>query len=290
MSDPYDLEPWRAPRLTGLPLRLAAWAAEGPLGGLIAAKFLRDVGVERLRAAPVSAPLPAVHPVFEGGAPAAPGLATGSDAPPAAGPFESAADFTRAYAEGTRTPADVADAALAWAEALDARLPAMRILIAQRPDDVRAQAAASTARWAAGRPLGPLDGVPVVVKDELDVEGYPTTVGTSFQGATPAAADAFTVARLRAAGAVILGKANMHEIGIGVSGINPHHGACRNPWAHGHMTGGSSSGSGAAVAAGLCPIALGADGGGSIRIPAALCGVFGLRGCRHINTPSPASS
>lgn len=277
MSETYDLEPWRAPRLTGLPLRLAAWAAEGPLGGLIAAKFLRDVGVERLRAAPVSAPLPAVHPVFEGGAPAAPGFATGSDAPPPAGPFESAADFTRAYAEGARTPADVADAALAWAEALDARSPAMRILIAQRPDDVRAQAAASTARWAAGRPLGPLDGVPVVVKDELDVEGYPTTVGTSFQGATPAAGDAFTVARLRAAGAVILGKANMHEIGIGVSGINPHHGACRNPWAPGHMTGGSSSGSGAAVAAGLCPIALGADGGGSIRIPAALCGVFGLK-------------
>jgi Asp-tRNA(Asn)/Glu-tRNA(Gln) amidotransferase A subunit family amidase len=278
VSEPYDLKPWQAPRLAGTSLRLAAWAAEGPLGGLIAAKFLRDVGVERLRAAPVSAPLPAVHPVFSGGEP----VATDEPAPMEqmrleGQPFESAADFTRAYAAGTHTPADVARAALEWSRALDERAPAMRIFIAQQADDVRAQAEASTARWAAGRPLGPLDGVPVAIKDELDVAGYPTTVGTAFQGVRPATHDAFVVARLRAAGAVLLGKANMHEIGIGVTGINPHHGACRNPWNPKHVTGGSSSGSGAAVAAGLCPIALGADGGGSIRIPAALCGVFGLK-------------
>jgi Asp-tRNA(Asn)/Glu-tRNA(Gln) amidotransferase A subunit family amidase len=89
--------------------------------------------------------------------------------------------------------------------------------------------------------------------------------------------DATIVARMRAAGALLVGKANMHEIGIGVTGINPHHGATRNPYDPARSPGGSSSGSAAAVAAGLVPIALGADGGGSIRIPASLCGVVGLK-------------
>ena len=119
--------------------------------------------------------------------------------------------------------------------------------------------------------------MPVAVKDELDVTPYGTTVGTSFLGREPASKDAHAVARLRAAGALIIGKANMHELGLGVTGINPHHGAARNPYAPHHATGGSSSGSAAAVAAGLCPLAVGADGGGSIRIPAALCGIYGLK-------------
>jgi Asp-tRNA(Asn)/Glu-tRNA(Gln) amidotransferase A subunit family amidase len=105
---------------------------------------------------------------------------------------------------------------------------------------------------------------------------YPTTVGTRFLGGSPAREDATVVARLRAAGALLVGKTNMHEIGIGVTGLNPHSGATRNPHDPSHFSGGSSGGSAAAVAAGLCPVALGADGGGSIRIPSAFCGQVGL--------------
>jgi Asp-tRNA(Asn)/Glu-tRNA(Gln) amidotransferase A subunit family amidase len=121
-----------------------------------------------------------------------------------------------------------------------------------------------------------LDGVPVVVKDELDQAGFPTTLGTRFL-TTPAREDSTVVARLRAAGALLVGKANMHEIGINPIGINPHHGATRNPYARGHISGGSSSGPAAAVAAGLSPVSIGTDGGGSIRIPAGLCGLVGLK-------------
>lgn len=99
----------------------------------------------------------------------------------------------------------------------------------------------------------------------------------SFLGTSKAKEDAEPVARLRRAGALLIGKANMHEIGMGVTGLNPHHGPARNPYLPNRATGGSSSGSAAAVAAGLCPIAVGADGGGSIRIPASLCGVVGLK-------------
>jgi Asp-tRNA(Asn)/Glu-tRNA(Gln) amidotransferase A subunit family amidase len=125
--------------------------------------------------------------------------------------------------------------------------------------------------------LGIFDGVPVAVKDELDMVPYPTTAGTAFLGKHSAATDSTVVARLRAAGALLVGKTNMHEIGIGVTGLNTIHGTPRNPYAMDRHTGGSSSGSAAAVAAGLCPMAVGADGGGSIRIPAALCGVVGLK-------------
>jgi len=141
----------------------------------------------------------------------------------------------------------------------------------------RAQAAASAARWKSGQPLSVFDGVPVPVKDELDQAGYPTTVGTKFLGTQPATEDATVVARLRAAGALLVGKTNMHEIGMGVTGLNPNHGSARNPYDPTRATGGSSSGSAAAVAAGFGPMAVGADGGGSIRIPASLCGLVGLK-------------
>jgi Asp-tRNA(Asn)/Glu-tRNA(Gln) amidotransferase A subunit family amidase len=117
----------------------------------------------------------------------------------------------------------------------------------------------------------------VAVKDEMDMTPYPTTVGTAFLGKSPAQEDATVAARLRSAGALLVGKANMHEIGINVTGLNPVHGTTRNPYNPNHFTGGSSSGSATAVAAGLVPVAIGADGGGSIRIPAAFCGLVGLK-------------
>lgn len=191
--------------------------------------------------------------------------------------FRSASDLAAAYRAGRATPRDVAERALAGAAGLDRLDPPMRLFIALDAADVRAQADAATQRWKAGRPLSALDGVPVAVKDEYDVVGYGTTSGTAFLGKTPATADALVVRRLRDAGCVIFGKTNMHELGVAPSGINVHHGTARNPYDPAHDTGGSSSGSGAAVAAGLVPIALGNDGGGSVRVPGALCGVPSLK-------------
>jgi Asp-tRNA(Asn)/Glu-tRNA(Gln) amidotransferase A subunit family amidase len=110
-----------------------------------------------------------------------------------------------------------------------------------------------------------MDGVLVAVKDELDCAPYPTTGGTRWLAtARPCGGDAACVAQLRACGAIMAGKANMHELGAGTSGVNPHHGASRNPYCLARVSGGSSGGSAAAVCAGLCPVALGADGGGKM--------------------------
>jgi Asp-tRNA(Asn)/Glu-tRNA(Gln) amidotransferase A subunit family amidase len=153
----------------------------------------------------------------------------------------------------------------------------LRAFIAVNREDVLRQAKESTQRFKDGKPLSIFDGVPVAVKDEIDMTPYPTTVGTAFLGKTPAREDATVVTRLRSAGALLIGKTNMHEIGINVTGLNPHHGTTRNPYNPNHFTGGSSSGSATAVAAGFVPVAIGADGGGSIRIPAGFCGLVGLK-------------
>jgi Asp-tRNA(Asn)/Glu-tRNA(Gln) amidotransferase A subunit family amidase len=161
-------------------------------------------------------------------------------------------------------------------EKLDGRDERLGLFIARKPDEVLAAAEASAKRLREGKPLSVLDGVPVALKDEVDLAGFVTTLGTRFRK-TVATKDSTVAARLKAAGAVILGKLNMNEIGINPIGLNPWHGAARNPWNRKHITGGSSSASGAVVAAGIAPLSIGADGGGSIRIPAALCGIVGLK-------------
>jgi len=124
----------------------------------------------------------------------------------------------------------------------------------------------------------PLAHLPIAIKDLIDVAGAPTTAGSpKFFGHTPALQDAFVVEKLKKAGAVIVGKTNTHEIALGITGINPHVGAARNPHDPMRITGGSSSGSAVAVATGMALAALGTDTGGSIRIPAALCGVVGFK-------------
>lgn len=138
-------------------------------------------------------------------------------------------------------------------------------------------AAEADARRAAGNVVGVLDGVPIAIKDEIDVAGLPTRKGTSYISDAPKIEDAFLVAALRRAGAVIVGKLHQHENGIGATGINPNSPVPRNPHNQDHAPGGSSSGPAAAVAAGLVPLAVGGDGGGSIRIPSAFCGVFGIK-------------
>ena len=135
----------------------------------------------------------------------------------------------------------------------------------------------SAARWRAGRPLGPLDGVPCTVKDLLDLAGFPTRRGSRVTSASPAADDAPAVLALKNAGAVIVGKTTTTEYGWKTPGDCPLHGITRNPWDVTRTTGGSSSGAGAAGAACFGPLHIGTDAGGSVRIPAAWCGLVGLK-------------
>ncbi|MBO1074345.1 amidase [Roseomonas marmotae] len=140
-----------------------------------------------------------------------------------------------------------------------------------------AEAGASEARWAAGRPIGPLDGVPVTVKDLLNVQGMPTRRGSKTTDSRPATEDAPAVIGLKAAGAVILGKTTTTEFGWKTPGDSPLHGISRNAWNPERTVGGSSCGAGAAGAANFGPMHVGTDAGGSIRIPAAYCGLVGLK-------------
>lgn len=189
----------------------------------------------------------------------------------------TARDYARAYRDGSRTPDEVADAALQAVRQAQQKRQPLDAFVALDEQDVRRQAAESTQRFADNQPLGPLDGVLVAIKDEFDVKGYRTSVGTTFRGKARARHDSAAVARLREAGAIIFGKTAMHEIGFGGTGINAKHITARNPHDLGRCAGGSSSGSAAVVAAGICPLALGSDAGGSVRIPAAFCGIYGLK-------------
>ena len=279
----YDLKPLSAPRSTGALIRLLATLAESPgTGSLLSKKFFADLGIDKMRKTAAEDALPMTYHLatehsFDGAAIDASDEQQGRDASAGDFAFEQAVDFERAYRDGSLSPTNVAERVLDAIAAQEALDPPMRVFIAQNKDDLLRQADASAKRIKDGNPASPLDGVPVAVKDELDQTPYPTTVGTTFLGAAPATEDASVVARLRAAGALLIGKVNMHELGLGVTGLNPNHGPARNPYAPLRATGGSSSGSAAAVASGLCPIAVGADGGGSIRIPASLCGIVGLK-------------
>jgi aspartyl-tRNA(Asn)/glutamyl-tRNA(Gln) amidotransferase subunit A len=155
--------------------------------------------------------------------------------------------------------------------------PTLSAFITVTADQALAEAAAAEREIAAGHYRGPLHGVPVALKDLFYTAGVRTTAGSKILADFVPAEDATVVARLRAAGAISLGKTNLEEFAFGATSINPHYGACRNPWDPTRIAGGSSGGSAAAVAAGLCGAALGTDSGGSIRQPSALCGLVGLK-------------
>jgi aspartyl-tRNA(Asn)/glutamyl-tRNA(Gln) amidotransferase subunit A len=157
---------------------------------------------------------------------------------------------------------------------LDGRL---RAFITVDPQGALASARVLDADAQAGRWRGALHGVPLAYKDLCHIRGLPTSCGTKTAEYFIAEQDATAVSRLRAAGAITLGKLNMTELALGPFGDNAHHGHADNPWRAGHLTGGSSSGSGVAVAAGLALGALGTDTGGSIRLPAGCCGIAGLK-------------
>lgn len=188
--------------------------------------------------------------------------------------LNSLAGQAAALAAGTVSSAALTQAALDRATAAQ---PVINAFISIEAEAALAEAAASDARRAAGRALGPLDGVPMAHKDMFDRAGKIATGGSPILAERRATADSAVVERLAGAGAVWLGGLNMAEFAASPTGINVHYGAARNPHHTDYITGGSSSGSGAAVAAGIVAAALGSDTGGSIRLPASICGVTGLK-------------
>ncbi|MBI3707466.1 MAG: amidase [Proteobacteria bacterium] len=155
--------------------------------------------------------------------------------------------------------------------------PALKATYRLDPDAALAAARASEARWRQGAPVGPLDGVPAMIKENIATRGVPIPLGTAATELTPAAADAPPAARLREAGAVILGKTTMPDYGMLSSGLSSFHPLTRNPWDLGKNPGGSSAGAGAGAAAGYGPQPVGTDIGGSVRLPAGWCGIFALK-------------
>ncbi|KAI1354349.1 amidase signature domain-containing protein [Xylaria sp. FL0043] len=201
-----------------------------------------------------------------------------------AGRFYSSADYHELYKAGKLTPLQVAQALIplisrerggkyisAWSET--------------RVEAVLAAAKASTERYRQGKPLGLLDGVPIGVKEDTAVEGYTCYYGQrpdpSDSAFVPAEKSLWPIAQLEAAGAVIVGTLAMHELGSDVNGCNPRRGTPKNWYNTSYYPGGSSSGAGSALSAGLVPIAIGTDAGGSIRVPSSFCGMYGLKPTLH---------
>lgn len=182
--------------------------------------------------------------------------------------------LTAAYRARRLSPVEVCDAMLDRIERLNPTLNAYIEMTAER---ARASARAAEQEMSRRVFRGPLHGVPVAVKDLFFMRGAHARAGSLLYRDFRPEFDATAVERLEAAGAVILGRAHMHELAFGVTNVNPHYGDCRNPWNTGCVPGGSSGGSAAAVAAGMAFAALGTDTGGSIRIPASFCGVTGLK-------------
>lgn len=189
------------------------------------------------------------------------------------GNIESLAGQVAALANGTETPRSLAERALSRAE----ELIDLNAFVALDHRTVRAQAEAAAARRAAGEALSPIDGVPIAVKDNYLTQDYPTTACSRALPGEKEGVDATVVGNLRAAGAVIFGKTNMHEWAYGATNSTSSFGPTLNPRDPGRITGGSSGGSASAVASGIVAAALGSDTGGSVRIPAAACGIYGFK-------------
>jgi len=191
-------------------------------------------------------------------------------------PFASLAELAAALARNEASALEVAESYLGRIRQFD---PALNAYVRVDENLARRHARAADERRTSGLRLGPLDGVPVALKDLLEIEGFPTGVGSALWKQRTSTTTAAVVRHVLAAGMVPLGKTHMVEFAFGTWGTNPHLGTPRNPWdlATHRVPGGSSSGSGVAVAAGLAPAAIGSDTGGSVRIPAALNGITGLK-------------
>lgn len=187
---------------------------------------------------------------------------------------KTAAELSKLYRRGKLSPVEAMKAVLARADRVNPEINAYCHI-----DRKTAMSAARAAekRWKKGKPLSPIDGVPVSIKELVRVKGWPSSMGSKLTDKTPADADAPAVARLREAGAIVFAQSTSSEFGHKGVTDTPLNGITRNPWNLGRTPGGSSGGAGAAVAAGLGPLAIGTDGGGSVRIPASFTGLVGLK-------------
>jgi aspartyl-tRNA(Asn)/glutamyl-tRNA(Gln) amidotransferase subunit A len=186
----------------------------------------------------------------------------------------SAVELLAGYRDGSLSPLDATRAVL---DRIAAWEPQLCATYALDPDGALAQARASEARWRNGRPQGALDGVPLMIKENIASQGVPVPLGTAAVELVPAERDAPPSARVREAGAVILGKTTMPDYGMLSSGLSSFHPLARNPWDLSRGPGGSSAGAAAGVAAGYGPLHIGTDIGGSVRLPAGWCGIFTLK-------------
>ena len=199
---------------------------------------------------------------------------TSMTAPPPHETLPTIAGAAARLRDGRTTAVELVEGCLAAIARLDGRLNAFITVAA---DAARAAARQADRNRAAGRPTGPLHGIPVSVKDLLDLRGLPTTAASRVRAGHRATVDAPVLAALRRAGAIFIGKCNLHEFAFGTTGADSAFGPTRNPHAPAHAAGGSSSGSAVSVATGMALASIGTDTGGSVRIPAAACGVVGLK-------------
>lgn len=269
----------QTPRISGAALRAAEVATRpAPVRALVAKLLKKDLGITAVLALDESqrAALPvSIRPL-----PARLGRRRGSEE---LGPLpirewpRCGGHWAQAYRHGSLRPTEAARAALQAARALGARTPSMGPILTYDDDRALRAAALADERWKRDVPLGPLDGLPIVVKEEMAVAGLPRQLGSAGLPAEGEVRDGTIVARLRQAGAVILGSTPMTEFGMSPLGFNPHRTMPRNPHDERRLAGGSSTGTGVAVATGLVPVGIGADGGGSIRTPACFTGIFGIK-------------
>lgn len=186
----------------------------------------------------------------------------------------SATELAGEFRAGRLSPVEVTEAVLAR---IEAREPELHALYAFAPEAALAAARDAERRWLDGRPLGPVDGIPLTLKENIATEGTPVPMGTAATDLVPAAEDAPVAGRVRESGGVLLAKTTMPDYGMLTSGLSSFHACARNPWDPARTPGGSSAGAGAAAAAGYGPLHVGTDIGGSIRLPAAWCGLVGFK-------------
>uniref|UniRef100_J3LV43 Amidase domain-containing protein n=1 Tax=Oryza brachyantha TaxID=4533 RepID=J3LV43_ORYBR len=252
----YESPSLQAPHLSGFSLRAFVWLMESPILGRLLTSILKSQNnITRMLQDTVIPERPMYRPEY---------------------PPQEAEHGVVVL--GDDTDPVVADHIIAAVEEWSNRKPPMPMLIYFDADDLRKQAEASTKRFHQGNPISILDGIFIAIKDDIDCFPYPSKGATTFfDKIRSVEKDAVCVARLRKCGVLFIGKANMHELGLGVTGNNPNYGTARNPHSIDRYTGGSSSGPAALVSSGLCSAAIGTDGGGSVRIPSALCGIVGLK-------------
>ncbi|XP_065004912.1 fatty acid amide hydrolase-like isoform X3 [Musa acuminata AAA Group] len=300
----YTPQHIQAPHLTGFGFMLFTWLMEAPLIGSLITSFLKHKnGVTEMLRNTVIPERPMFRPEFPPQDPETGVVVLDEDRHPIArleaameclplydpsrhwNPDRSSnflywtiRDYAHAYRSDITTPLIVAERIISAVDEFNGKKPPVPLLISFNADEVRKQAADSTERFRAGNPLSIIDGVFIAIKDDIDCYPHPTKGATTwFHEVRTVKQDAVCVSRLRSCGVILVGKANMHELGLGTTGNNPNYGTARNPYSFERYTGGSSSGPAALVASGICSAAVGTDGGGSVRIPSSLCGIVGLK-------------